>query len=74
MQVINDIKEDIERSKRIRDAAQSRLDRPTDSVPTENPSVDASRANKTSRQATAAKRSIPFTEKQNNVIGALQKD
>ena len=73
VQVINDIKEDIERSKRIRDAAQSRLDRPTDSVPTENPSVDASRANKTSRQATAAKRSIPFTEKQNNVIGALQK-
>ena len=72
-QIINDIKEDIERSKRIRDAAQSRLDRPTDSIPTANPSVDASRANQTSRQATAAERSIPFTERQNNVIAALQK-
>jgi hypothetical protein len=39
-QIINDIKEDIERSKRIRDSAQSRLDRPTDSIPTANPSVE----------------------------------
>ena len=71
--IIEDIKADIERSQRLRDSAQARLDRPTDRIQTSNPSVDASRANQTSRQATNAERSIPFTERQGRVIAALQK-